>query len=305
MSSFCAQQMRAPQYKMIAIDLDGTLLSPAGHVTDRTKSAVHACLRSGMLVCFATGRNWTESKMVLDAVEHYATAVFVGGAMVIDTGQRVTLHKAYVEPQLARDICGALEEAGHAVLALQDSEQVDYLVSAEIPLNPETDHWMRLTRATVHRTSNLRGYDHSNTLRLGIVAAPEEVGRVKQKLTARFAERVILQNLFVPTANVDVLEIFDPSVNKWEGIKLVAHQHGIAHEQIIAIGDDFNDLSMIQAAGLGVAMGNARPEIKAVAKRIIGTNHEEGLAAFLEELVAQHAVISDLGPSVSSGGAAA
>ena len=134
---------------------------------------------------------------------------------------------------------------------------------------------------------------------------PEEVGRVKQKLTARFAERVILQNLFVPTANVDVLEIFDPSVNKWEGIKLVAHQHGIAHEQIIAIGDDFNDLSMIQAAGLGVAMGNARPEIKAVAKRIIGTNHEEGLAAFLEELVAQHAVISDLGPSVSSGGAAA
>src|SRR5689334_6053974 len=123
-----AEEMQARRYKMIAIDLDGTLLSPAGQVTERTKAAVHACLRSGMLVCFATGRNWTESKMVLEAVEHYATAVFVGGAMVIDTGSKVTLHRAYVEQNLAREICRVLEDHGHAVLALQDTEGVDYLV---------------------------------------------------------------------------------------------------------------------------------------------------------------------------------
>ena len=80
-------------YKMVAIDLDGTLLSPLGHVTARTKSAVHQCLRAGMLVCFATGRNWTESRTVLEAIEHYASAVFAGGSMVIDTEKRVTLHR--------------------------------------------------------------------------------------------------------------------------------------------------------------------------------------------------------------------
>jgi Cof subfamily protein (haloacid dehalogenase superfamily) len=284
--------MSQAKYKMIAIDLDGTLLSPAGQVTPKTKAAVRACLNSGILICFATGRNWTESKMVLEAVEHYATAVFVGGAMVIDTGQQITLHKAHVEPKLAQDICRVLENAGHAVLALQDTEPagVDYLISADIDLNPETEHWMKLTRAAVRRVSKLPDHSHEHTVRLGIVAAPDEVAQVKLELEQRFAERVFMQNLFVPTAKVNVLEIFDPSVNKWEGILHVARRHEIQPHEIIAIGDDLNDLSMIEHAGLGVAMGNAREEIKAIAKRVIGTNKDEGLATFLEELVSQHAV---------------
>jgi hypothetical protein len=277
---------------MIAIDLDGTLLSPTGTVTDRTKAAVHACLRSGILVCFATGRNFTESKMVLDAIEHYSTAVFVGGAMVVDTGNRVILHKTHVDPNLAREVCRVLEEAGHAVLALQHTELagVDYLVSGDIPLNPETDLWMRLTNAAVKRINRISEHTHEHTIRLGIVAAPDEVSRVWQELQDQFAERVFMHNIFVPQANVNVLEVFDPSVNKWEGILHVARRHEIAPAQIVAIGDDWNDLSMISKAGLGVAMGNARDEVKAVAKRVIGSNKDEGLAAFLEELVANHTV---------------
>jgi hydroxymethylpyrimidine pyrophosphatase-like HAD family hydrolase len=96
--------------------------------------------------------------------------------------------------------------------------------------------------------------------------------------------------LFVPAYDVEVLEVFDPAVNKWEGVKLVAERHGITQDQIIAIGDDVNDLPMIEQAGLGVAMGNARPEVLAVAKRVIGSNADEGLAEFLEELVETHAV---------------
>jgi hydroxymethylpyrimidine pyrophosphatase-like HAD family hydrolase len=214
--------------------------------------------------------------------------------MVIDTGQRITLHKAKVEPQRARDVCRILEQGGHAVLALQDTEPagVDYLVSADAPLNPETEHWMKVTRATVRRQSRLGDYAHEHTIRIGIVDFPERVARAKAELQEKFAERVFMQNLFVPTANVDVLEVFDPSVNKWEGILHVARRHGIQPHEVIAIGDDWNDLSMIQNAGLGVAMGNAREEIKAVAGRIIGTNRQEGLAVFLEELVSRHAVLS-------------
>src|SRR3954468_24791729 len=113
--------MDKPKYRMIAIDLDGTLLSPQGKVTERAKAAVHRALRAGLLVCFATGRNWTESRTVLDAVEHYDTAVFVGGAMVIDTKQRVTLHRTMMQPPLAAAVCGVLESLGHAALALQDT----------------------------------------------------------------------------------------------------------------------------------------------------------------------------------------
>src|SRR5438045_7060967 len=133
-------------YKMIAIDLDGTLLSPLGHVTPRVKSAIHKCLGAGMLVCFATGRNWTESRTVLEAVEHWGSAVFVGGAHVVDTGKQVTLHRTMMEPALARELCAVLESAGHAVLAAQDhtAAGVDYLITGEIDTNVETKRWMAL-----------------------------------------------------------------------------------------------------------------------------------------------------------------
>src|SRR5437588_1016493 len=120
------------QYRMIAIDLDGTLLSPAGEVTPRAKAAVHRALSAGLLVCFATGRNYTESRTVLDAVAHYDSAVFVGGAMVIDTRDGATVHRTLMDPDLARQLCRILEAHGQAGLALQDTGHagVEYLVSA-------------------------------------------------------------------------------------------------------------------------------------------------------------------------------
>jgi Cof subfamily protein (haloacid dehalogenase superfamily) len=277
---------------MIAIDLDGTLLSPDGRVTPRAKAAVHRALSAGLLVCFATGRNWTESKAVLDAVEHYGTAVFVGGAMVVDTEKEVTLHRMMMDPQLARELCTFLEAEGHAALALQDTATagVDYLVTSGVPLNAATRGWMNVTDAAVHSVPRLGEYPHEHTVRVGICAEPAEVQRVRTDLIGRFGERVVCLSLFVPAYNVEVMEVFDPAVNKWEGVLHVARRHGIDPSEIVAIGDDVNDIPMIRGAGLGVAMGNARPEIQAIADRVIRGNHDEGLAEFLDELVDGHLV---------------
>jgi Cof subfamily protein (haloacid dehalogenase superfamily) len=279
-------------YKMIAIDLDGTLLSPRNEVTQRTKDAVHKALAAGLLVCFATGRNWTESRTVVDAVEHYASAVFAGGAMVVDTERDVTLHRMMMDPALAAELCGHLEAMGHAVLALQDTETagVDYLVTGEADLNDATRQWMAITHAKVRTVPRLGDYGHAHTIRVGIVAAPQEVRASTRSLDEHFAGRVVHQSLHVPAYGVEVLEVFDPAVNKWQGILHVARHHGIQPAEIIAVGDDVNDIPMLAGAGLGVAMGNARPEIQALAKRVIGTNADDGLAKFLEELVNQHRV---------------
>ena len=277
---------------MIAIDLDGTLLSPSGTVTKRAKDAVHQALKSGLLVCFATGRNWTESRTVVEAVEHYSTAVFAGGAMVVDTERDVTLHKMMMDPALAAELSAHLEAEGHAVLALQDTDAagVDYLVTGEAELNEATLAWTRVTDAKIRRVPRLSDHDHRHTVRVGIVAAREDVQRSTQTLTQQFGDRIVQQSLYVPAYRVEVLEVFDPAVNKWQGILHVARHHGIDPGEIIAVGDDVNDIPMLRNAGLGVAMGNARPEIQAIAGRVIGTNADEGLAQFLEDLVADHAV---------------
>jgi HAD superfamily hydrolase (TIGR01484 family) len=198
-----------------------------------------------------------------------------------------------MEPKLAAEVCDELESAGHAALALQDTHTsgIDYLVSENFPLNQNTSGWMKAT-ATVWRAAKNLGEpkSHQHTVRIGIVATPPQVASVKERLEKRFGDRIFFHSVVVPRSNVEVLEIFDPSVNKWEGILHVARRHGIEPRQIIAIGDDMNDLHMIRNAGLGVAMGNARPEVQAIAQRVIGSNHEDGLAEFLEEIVAAHAV---------------
>ena len=167
-------------------------------------------------------------------------------------------------------------------MALQDTGTagVDYLVSGELPLNEPTALWMELTKAVVHRVPLLGQYPHEHTVRVGIVATPEQLGSLREQLIGQFGDRIVSQNLSVPSAGVEVMEVFDPAVNKWEGVMHIARRHQIKPEQIIAIGDDVNDIPMIRNAGLGVAMGNAKkPEVMlAVTKRVIGTNREDGLA---------------------------
>jgi hypothetical protein len=280
-------------YRMIAIDLDGTLLSPQGTVTRRSRDAVHKALDAGLLVCFATGRNFTESRAVLDDVAHYDSAVFVGGAMVIDTKNEVTLHRQLMEPLLAAEVCQQLEADGHAALALQDTATAgfDYLVSEGVELHADTTSWLMNTRASWKRATDLANPSrHEHTVRVGICAAAERAEPMRQKLDETFGERIFCHSIHVPGKSVEVLEVFDPSVNKWEGILHIARRHDIEPEQIIAIGDDINDLHMIRSAGLGVAMGNAKPAVQAIAKRVIGSNRDDGLAVFLEELVRTHVV---------------
>src|SRR4051795_7222671 len=202
--------MGSAPFRMIAIDLDGTLLSPQGKVTQRVKQAVHRALDAGLLVCFATGRNFTESRSVLEDVAHYDTAVFVGGAMVIDTAQRVTLHRMLMEPALAAAICAEFEAAGHAALALQDTATagLDYFVSATIPLNESTVLWWKVTDASFKAVADLgNAARHQHTVRVSIVAGPDEIATMTPRLDEKFAGRIYYGSVRVPSQGVEVLEV--------------------------------------------------------------------------------------------------
>ena len=274
-------------YRLIAIDLDGTLLNPQGRVSDRTRNAIHRVLGTGARVCFATGRNWRESRPIFDAVGHLDVAVTVGGAVVMDAVAGRILHRRTMNGTLAAEVCRVLEDGGNAVLALQDHEvsDVDYLTSDGLQMDPSTQSWLELTATKARRLATLGSEPHQHTLRVSIVAPPKETAVALERLAERFGERIMFHCIAVGGRNVEVLEIFDPLVNKWYGLQFVARRAGIRGEDIIAVGDDLNDLHMLRAAGLGVAMGNAHPQAIAAAKRVIGSHAEDGLAIFLEEMV--------------------
>lgn len=276
------------RYQMVVLDLDGTLLLPDGSLTPRTIRSVAEVAEAGLRVCIATGRNLTESQPALEQLGIKAECVFVGGAMVMDTGTGKTLHRTTMHPEVAADACRLLESLGHAALALQDTGEtgLDYIISRDLPVRPASERWMAAMKMGIEYRPNLGEFDHRHTLRVGICCETEEMEEIMPVLQKHFGNRAMMHRLRVPGAKCEVLEVFDPAVSKWEGISFVIRRHKIDPRAVIAVGDDMNDLQMIKHAGLGVAMGNARAELKAAADRVIGKNTEDGLAEFLEALVA-------------------
>jgi Cof subfamily protein (haloacid dehalogenase superfamily) len=280
---------KARDFRLIAIDIDGTLLSPEGRVTPRTRSAVHAAIEAGYAITLATGRNWTESRTILTDLDFAGSCVFVGGAMVVDTAAGETLYCQRMHRDLAQELCAALESAGHAACALQATPTagVDYLISAGYGLSEALTRWLAVTASTYQRVprGELASHGHEETVRVGAVAATATVKQLQLELDQQFGRRIIHHTIHIPAYGVDVLEAFDPQVSKWRGIMEIAGRRGIDGKQIIAIGDDVNDVPMLKAAGLGVSMGNGRFGAIEAADRVIGTNAEDGLAEFLENLV--------------------
>lgn len=287
-------------YSMIGIDLDGTLLSANGHVTPRTRAAIHSAVAAGMVVCFATGRSWRESRHILDESGHFADAVFVTGAIVADTRGGRTLRRRLMGAELAREVSAFFEKRRQTVLALQDSQpqdsqqpDVDYLVTEAAELNVATQLWVKMTRTGIRRHGGLaiapaigQPHVHENTVRISIVADAGDVDLCMTGLAEEFGPKVACHCLVVPSSGLRVLEVFEPAVNKWDGLMHVAAVNDITADRIIAVGDDVNDLPMIRQAGLGIAMANAPAEVRAQAKRVIGHNGEDGLAIFIEDLLA-------------------
>lgn len=270
---------------MIAIDLDGTLLRPDGTVSARVKAAVRGAADAGLVVCIATGRNHGECRDILETVGHRSAGVFVGGAVVVDCGVGRTLHRSLMGADLAAGTCRLIEAAGLPAMALQEGqgEDAEYLITDGIELNEPTRQWMSLNLARIRRVPGLADQGHPHTVRVSICATGEQCAAVERTLRASYGERIVCHTLMVTAYGVKILEVFDRAVDKWTGILRVAAVRGIGSDEIIAVGDDVNDLPMIRNAALGVAMGNARPEVIAVADRVIGSNAEDGLAAFLEE----------------------
>ena len=282
---------------LFGIDLDGTLLSPRGKVTDRTRAAIEAVVAAGHKVCFATGRNYTEAELVFEAVGHRDLVTLVSGAIVADARTGEWLVRSAMHPSLAIELCTVIERMGFAAVAFEDRRAtgVDYLVSEDRAIHESLNIWLELSGQRVVRKPALAKLDHQHTLRVSTVSTYEEADAIRRVIEKEFGDRIYVHGVRVVSDGAEILEMFDPAVNKWQGLMWVANKHGIPQERIIAIGDDTNDLPMLKNAALGCAMGQARDEVKQVADRVIGSNAVDGLAVFLEEWLAQQ---DKLGPAL-------
>lgn len=274
--------------QLVALDLDGTVLSPSGHVTPRTRDAIRAVTARGIRVCICTGRTWSESKAVVDEGQLDGPGVFVGGAVVNEMVTGEILSASHIDSELARDVCRTFHESGLAAMAYQAGghEGADWLVSAELPMPPGVTRWLQHFGSTFRRVERMESFAHEHTVRISTDDLISRCDELAVRLFERFGPRIYLHQITVPSQGIEVVEVFDAAVNKWEGLLQVARLTGVDPRAIVAVGDDINDLPMLQHAAWALAMGNAKPKVHEVAHQTIGANADDGLAAFLETLAA-------------------
>ena len=278
------------RYRMIGIDLDGTLLDKRGRVSEANRQAVRAAMEAGAAVIPCTGRGWREAADLLTPLEGLELGVFVTGASIseIATGRSVDL--SVIEPHLAHDIVAYLRDGSEAVLVFREAELAghDYLVTGRGTLNAQTEWWFQHTGATVHFQEDVTVDDLHHTLRVGVVTDAEHMPALQADLESRFGERVLMHHFstIAPAEQVHVLEIFGRGVDKWRGLSWIAEQRGIAAEEVVTIGDEINDLPMLAAAGCGVAMGNAIGPAKERAAHVTRRHDEDGVAYAIEQVLA-------------------
>ena len=272
---------------LFGLDLDGTALSPAGEVEPRTAAAIRGVLAAGHRVAFATGRNFIEARPIFAAVGHFDLAVLVSGAVIVDTSTGHSVRRSTMNAILAAELCAAIEAAGHAAVAFQDKHAAgdDYLVSAGRPVHESLGVWMALSGQSIVERDDLGTYKHEHTFRISTVLDVDTAQQLKAAIGEQFGNRAYVHGVRVQHDGTEIIEIFDPRVNKWQGLLDVADLHGINPAHIVAVGDDQNDLPMLRNAPIGVVMGNARDEVKAASPYIAQSNAAMGLAIFLEACV--------------------
>ena len=281
------------RYRMIAIDLDGTLLNRRGRVSEANASAIARAREAGVIVVPCTGRAWRESKATLDVLPMEGPGVFVTGAAVSDIQTGRSLDLSVIEPHLALRIVEHLWGLPEAVLVFRDLELAghDYLVTGRGELLPNTQWWFRATGATVRYQTDIRQDDLHHSLRVAVVAKRSRIEAIKSVLSDSLAGEISMHSFQAiqepdPRDNIHILEIFARGVDKWRGIDWVAHQHGIDTADVAAIGDEINDLAMLASAGCGIAMGNAIDRVKAVARHVTHACDADGVAHAIDNLLA-------------------
>lgn len=280
------------RYRMIGIDLDGTLLSPDGRVSAENRAAIARAQEAGVLVVPCTGRAWHESHRSLDDVKGLSVGVFVTGALVNDIATGKALHTDPMEHDNAKRLIERLADLPDAVLVFRErgATGCDYMVAGRGALPDNTDWWFNHTEALVLERREPGPEDLTHVLRVGMVSASAALDAAYRQIAADCAG-LYAGHCFGGIARNDlgeqvrIIEMFAPHVNKWTGLQWIARARGIDESQIAVIGDEINDIPMFTAAGLGIAMGNAVELARQHASRVTATVHDHGVAHAIEQML--------------------
>lgn len=261
--------------QMIATDLDGTLLAPGGmEMPERNKTALERATAMGVQTVICTGRIFSGGQKFALSIPGDQPVVCVNGAIVRMSRSLEYLRRVPVKPELAQEVLAFLKDhdarrwyyCGDVCMAEEESEALESL--------------RRRTNAHVEIVPDLSKVIGNGPEKILTYLPPEEAAAIQKELEIAFAGR-----LYITRSSASQVEILDPASTKGQALEMLAKRFSIPRENIVAFGDNLNDLELFKAAGIKVAMGNAEDRLKEQADIIAPPNDEGGVGKVVEDLL--------------------
>lgn len=260
--------MKLMKQKLLVTDLDGTLIPVANKISAANIEAARKACEKGITVAIATGRMYRASLPVADALGIDTPIIAYNGAMIARRDGTV-LYDCCLPSDTAAEVIALCRDRGWH-LQLYARDELYYAAANEF-----TERYERNQSLQGHAVGweGLQARTENVTKLLCISAEPAEAQQKQEILRAAFGDKL---NCMV--SHPRYVEMVDLSVGKGLAVKRLAEKLGIDRENVFAIGDSVNDISMLQAAGVSIAMGNAAPEIRAMCTHVTSPCDEDGFA---------------------------
>ncbi|MHB0884462.1 MAG: Cof-type HAD-IIB family hydrolase [Bacillota bacterium] len=263
----------------MALDLDGTVLDRDLSIHPSTITVLKEVLASGRRVTIVTGRMFTSARKYAEQLGlGDMPLVAYNGALIRTAVTANTFFHQPVDLAVARGVAELAAGLGYSLNLYVD----DQLIVAEV--NDKAQFYMTIAGVEAHPVGDLVAYlgrDQSRRpTKMLVVDEETRIQDLKRAVGERFGK-----DLYAVTSYPYFLEMMNPGVSKSKALGALARGMGVARDEILAVGDSFNDLDMLEYAGVGVAMGSAPEEVRARADHVTGSTGEGGLAAALERFV--------------------
>ena len=266
------------EYRLIAMDLDGTLLNDSKQITARTKAALMAAQRKGIRLALASARpspGLYRERDALKLQEYGGILMSYNGGRIVDAATGNVLFETCMDREETKQVLRFLETL--PVTPILDDGKQFYVTDAA---GFKVAYECRNNNMVYNEVVNLAEFLHFAPIKILMSVQPEKLPQVQKQIAKRLPESLTV----VQTAPF-YLEVIPRRINKGQGIRDICAVLGLDTTQVIAFGDAENDIPMLRAAGMGVAMGNAQQAVKQAADAVTCSNNEDGIAAILEKMI--------------------
>ncbi len=286
-------------YKLIAIDLDGTLLNSYGEVTNRNKDAIKKAMDAGIYVVLCSGRIGSSVENLANEVGASSYLIGGNGALIWNKDKKEKLYNKFMDKQLALKIIQICEENSiyYSIMAngsiitknlkynvlFYNSENANKPADKKTRINITTNIYEYINSGYFNEFSKITICDSNKVIFDSMINKLRKVNNVEVLDVAHMSRKKIKNGTEEIGISYYYTEVTKKNVNKWNAIKFLINKLKINPEEVMAIGDNTNDKEMLMNAGLGVVMGNSAPHIKKLGNVVVATNDESGVAEAIEE----------------------